>query len=172
MLGSENSQDFAISTPNAFDHYIKETLRAEAYGRYMDDLWIIHPDMDRLRRILREIRAYAARLGFRLNERKSRIIRFGKPFTMLQRKYAFTPTGGIIQRPARSSVIRERRKLKRLYRRYRRGTVTRQAGYESLRAWKASLKGCRCHTITQAMDKLYIRLYLGDYPGEPEYGEG
>ena len=37
VLGSENSQDFAISTPSSLDHFIKEVLRVEAYGRYMDD---------------------------------------------------------------------------------------------------------------------------------------
>ena len=50
ILGSENSQDFAISVPNSLDHYIKERLGIENYGRYMDDLWLIDPDYDHLRR--------------------------------------------------------------------------------------------------------------------------
>ena len=160
VLGSENSQDFAISTPNALDHYIKETLGVEAYGRYMDDGWIIHPDMAYLRGVFTQIKAYAAWLGFRLNEKKSRIISFGKPFTMLKRKYSFTPTGGIIQRPVRESVIRERRKLKRLYRRYRQGTMDIRAGWNSVNAWKSSLKGCRCRRIVREIEGLYTDLYI------------
>ena len=160
VLGSENSQDFAISTPNILDHYIKDFLRVEGYARYNDDGWIIHPDMDYLRRVLDELMAFVARLGLTLNERKSRIIRFGQPFTMLKRKYTFTATGGIIQRPAAASVVRERRKLKRLYHRYLQGTIGWETGLNSLKAWTASLNGCKCHTIVTGMNKLYMRLFI------------
>ena len=163
VLGSENSQDFAIATPNMMDHFIKDVLGAEGYGRYMDDGWIIHPDMDYLRHILRELETLTARLGFTLNTQKTRILRFGQPFTMLKRKYSFTETGGIILRPVRESVIRERRKLKRLYRRFTQGTVRLEAGLESLRAWEASIADCRCWKIKQSMRKLYDRLYIENW---------
>lgn len=163
VLGSENSQDFAISTPNMFDHYIKEVLKVEAYGRYMDDGWIIHPDMDYLKTVFEKIKEYASRLGFRLNVKKSRIIRFGIQFTMLKRKYCFTKTGGIIQRPVRESVIRERRKLKRLRNRLKAKTVSSQTGYNSLNAWKASLRGCRCEKIKEQMERLYSRIFIDDW---------
>lgn len=166
ILGSENSQDFAVSTPDALDHYIKERLHMEGYGRYMDDGWIIHPDLEHLKKAYERIRAFAAKLGFTLNEKKTRIIRFGQPFTMLKRKYSFTRTGGIIIRPVRESVIRERRKLKRLYRRFKNGTLPLEAGLNSLNAWKASLSGCRCHKIVHSMERLYNDLYIGSWmPG-------
>ena len=169
ILGSENSQDFAISTPSMFDHFIKETMGAEGYGRYMDDGWIIHPDLDYLKRIFREIKQYASWLGFTLNAKKSRVIRFGKPFTMLQRKYSFTATGGIIVRPARASVIRERRKLKRLYHRFLEGTLGIEAGLNSLSAWKASLRGCRCWKIVRSIEQLYYKLFIENWlNGEEE----
>lgn len=163
VLGSENSQDFAISTPSMFDHFIKEVLRVEAYGRYMDDGWIIHPDMDYLKGVFERIKAYAEWLGFKLNIRKSRIIRFGVPFSMLKRKYSFTETGGIILRPVRESVIRERRKLKRLYRRFVKGTMSVKAGYNSLNAWKSSLRGCKCWKIVRSMERLYTALYINNW---------
>lgn len=162
VLGSENSQDFAISTPSSLDHFIKEVLRVEAYGRYMDDGWIIHPDMNYLRGVFKRIKEYAEWLGFKLNEKKSRIIRFGQPFSMLKRKYCFTETGAIIRRPVRESVIRERRKLKRLHRRFLLGTVGPKCGLNSLNAWKSSLRGCKCWKIVQSMNRLYNKLYLGD----------
>ena len=166
ILGSENSQDFAVSTPDALDHYIKERLHMEGYGRYMDDGWIIHPDLEHLKKAYERIRAFAAKLGFTLNEKKTRIIRFGQPFTMLKRKYSFTRTGGIIIRPVRESVIRERRKLKRLYRRFKNGTLPLEAGLNSLNAWKASLSGCRSHKIVHSMERLYNDLYIGSWmPG-------
>jgi hypothetical protein len=163
ILGSENSQDFAISTPNMLDHYIKDHLGLEAYGRYMDDGWIIDKDMDRLKKAWEKIKELAARLGFHFNEKKSRIIRFGQPFSMLKRKYLFTDTGKIIVRPVRESVIRERRKLKRLYARFLKGTMKLEAGLNSLNAWKASLRGCRCWKIVRSMEQLYYRLYIENW---------
>lgn len=163
VLGSENSQDFAISTPNSFDHYIKEVLRVEAFGRYMDDGMIIDRDFDRLKLVWQKIREFAGTLGFTLNEKKSRIIRFGKPFTILKRKYGFSKTGGIIVRPGRESLIRERRKLKRLYSRFLEGTMPLKAGMESINAWKASLRGTRSWKIKKEMDRLYNRLYISTW---------
>lgn len=160
VLGSENSQDFAISTPNALDHYAKEALRMDGYGRYMDDGWIIHHDKGELQAAFERVRELAEGMGFRLNMSKSRIMPFGAPFTMLKRKYSFAQTGHISIKPVRESVIRERRKLKRLYRRYRQGTMSADAGYESLRAWEASLNGCDCTTAVRQMERLYWRLYI------------
>ena len=163
ILGSENSQDFAIVTPNMLDHLIKDVLRAEGYGRYMDDGWIIHHDMKQLRIIFDRLRAFAARLGFTLNEKKSRIIPFGKPFTMMKRKYTFTETGKIIIRPSRESVIRERRKLKKLYKRFLQGTMPLEAGLNSVNAWIASLRGCRCWKIKRSIAQLYDKLYIENW---------
>ena len=163
VLGSENSQDFAISTPNMLDHFIKEVLGVEGYGRYMDDGCIIDRSFDRLKAVWERIKAFAAKLGFKLNEKKSRIIRFGQPFTMLKRKYSFTETGKIIVRPVRESLIRERRKLKRLYSRFLEGTMKVEAGYNSLSAWKASLYGCRCWEAIRQVEQLYHKLYIANW---------
>jgi len=171
VLGSENSQDFAIATPNLFDHYIRDFLRVEGYGRYMDDGWIIHPDMDYLREVYDKIREYASRLGFSLNENKSRIIRFGQPFSMLKRKYSFTETGGIILRPVRESVIRERRKLKRLYRRSLEGSIGWETGLNSVNAWKSSLRGCRSWKIVTSVEALYNRLFIQNWLEGKEEGK-
>ena len=169
VLGSENSQDFAISTPNLLDHLIKDVMRAEAYGRYMDDGIIIDPDMDKLKRIFQALKDMTARLGFKLNERKSRILRFGKPFTILQRKYTFPASGKIIIRPARMSVVRERRKLKRLYSRFCKGTMKIEAGMDSLTAWKSSIADCRCWKIVRSIGQLFDSLYINRWlSGEEE----
>jgi len=43
-LGSQTSQLFALLTLNEVDHFIKETLHIKYYGRYMDDLYLMHGD--------------------------------------------------------------------------------------------------------------------------------
>lgn len=160
ILGSENSQDFAISTPNSLDHFIREVLRTESSGRYMDDGIIIHHDYEYLKRVMEELKEFAARLGFTLNEKKSRLLRFGQQFTFLKRKYDFTETGHIIIRPARESVVRERRKIKKLARKFQNGEIPFNTCADSLQAWKASIAGTKCYKITQSINKLFDRLLI------------
>ena len=163
ILGSENSQDFAIATPSMFDHFIMEVLRVDGYGRYMDDGVIIHHSLTYLKSVWERIKHFASRLGFTLNEKKSRIIRFGKSFTTLKRKYSFSASGQIIVRPVQASVIRARRKIKKLYSRYLGGTMRLTAGADSLRSWESSLRGCRCWRITRSIEQLYDRLYIENW---------
>lgn len=163
VLGSENSQDFAIAVPSSFDHYIKEVLHVEGYGRYMDDGIIIDPDYEHLKMVYSKIKEYAESMGLTLSDKKCRLLRFGQPFTFLQRKYTFTKTGGIIVRPSRTSVVRERRKLKRLARRVNNGTLPAITGYNSLNAWKASIKDCRCTKNVREMERLYNKLFIYDW---------
>ena len=160
ILGSENSQDFAISVPSLLDHYIKECLGIESYGRYMDDLWLIDPDYDHLRQAYEMIRLFVSKFGLQINEKKSRILRFGRPFSALKRKYSFTASGGIITRPVRETVIRERRKLKKLYHGYLKGSIALESGMDSVRAWESSIDGCKCHSILVSVRMLYTDLYI------------
>lgn len=43
-LGYQTSQLLALMYLDEFDHWVKETLHARYYGRYMDDFYIIHED--------------------------------------------------------------------------------------------------------------------------------
>ncbi|MCD8308875.1 MAG: RNA-directed DNA polymerase [Clostridia bacterium] len=159
ILGSENSQDFAISTPSSFDHYITETVGVEAYGRFMDD-GIIVDDYDRLKAVFTKMKEFAARLGFTLNEKKTRLLHFGQQFTILKRKYDFTETGHIIVRPARASVVRERRKLKKLHKKFLQGKVPFETCANSVTAWKSSIDGTKCTKVTDSINKLFDRLLI------------
>ena len=43
-LGYQTSQLLALMYLDEFDHWVKETLHARYYGRYMDDFYIIHEE--------------------------------------------------------------------------------------------------------------------------------
>lgn len=51
-LGSQISQVSALMYPNKLDHYIKEELRIQAYGRYMDDGYLVHESKEHLQHCL------------------------------------------------------------------------------------------------------------------------
>ncbi len=61
-LGSQVSQISAIYLPNPLDHYIKDFKSEPFYGRYMDDLYIIHKSKEHLQQLLNEIETVCARL--------------------------------------------------------------------------------------------------------------
>jgi hypothetical protein len=69
-LGSQVSQIAAIFYPNELDHIIKEKLRITFYGRYMDDLYLIHADKDYLRYCLARIEEFCnTLLGVVINKK-------------------------------------------------------------------------------------------------------
>ncbi|MCC8128299.1 MAG: RNA-directed DNA polymerase [Clostridiales bacterium] len=160
VLGSENSQDFAVSVPNSLDHYITDVLRVEGYGRYMDDMIIIDADYDYLKIVFEKVKDFASGIGFLLNEKKCRLVRFGRQFTILKRKYDFTKTGHIIIRPTRDSVIRERRKLKRLGAKAIAGKIPFQTVYDSFQSWKASIADTKCYQIVQSITELFQSIFI------------
>jgi hypothetical protein len=59
-LGSQVSQISAIFYPDRLDHYVKEILGIKYYGRYMDDLYLVHSDKMYLEYCLTEIKAVCA----------------------------------------------------------------------------------------------------------------
>lgn len=56
-LGYQTSQLLALMFLDEFDHLMKEKYRLKYYGRYMDDFYVILSDKQRLKEILKDIRA-------------------------------------------------------------------------------------------------------------------
>jgi hypothetical protein len=160
VLGSENSQDFAISVPNLLDHSIKEVLGIGGYGRYNDDGYVIHEDWEYLKTVFAEIKRIAESMGFTLNDKKCRMVRFGKPFRFLKTLYRVTDTGKIIKTPHRRSVVMERRKVKHLHKKFLRGEVSIEMVVQSITSWKSSLAHTKCHKVVRSIEKLYNRLFI------------
>jgi hypothetical protein len=112
-LGSQVSQISAMFYPNTLDHFIKEQLRILYYGRYMDDLYLIHADKDYLKYCLRAIEKVCGTLGISINRKKTRIVKLESGIEFLKGKYALLKTGKVLKLPGRESTVRMRRKLKK-----------------------------------------------------------
>ena len=91
-------------------------LRPEAYGRYMDDFYLIHESKEYLQACLLLIEHECAKLGIALNPRKTRVVKLTRGFTWLKKRIFYTETGRIVMKPFRDSITRERRKLKKMAR--------------------------------------------------------
>lgn len=135
-LGYQTSQLFALLFLDDFDHFIKEQLHIQYYGRYMDDFFLIHPDKEYLQFCLREIRAYMDSLGLELNE-KTQIFPIRNGIDFLGFHTYLTESGKVIRKLRHSSIKRMRAKLRRWEKEYPAGLVTREQILQSWQAWDA-----------------------------------
>lgn len=78
-IGNLTSQVFANFYLNDFDHYVKHDWGVRWYGRYVDDLVLVHQDRDHLRRLIPMLRRYLGdELGLRLHPNKIQLQHCGK----------------------------------------------------------------------------------------------
>lgn len=159
-LGSETSQIFAIAYPNSVDHCIKERLRIKGYGRYMDDMYLLHKSKARLRECLEVIRTECAKLGIRLNAKKTHITKLSKGFTFLKTQFFLTCTGRVILKAGRESIVRQRRKLKKFRKFMDKGLMTYGQIYNSYMSWRGYIGHKDAHRTILSMDKLFKELFI------------
>ena len=165
-LGSQISQVSALMYPNRLDHFVKEVLRIKAYGRYMDDGYLVHESKEYLQGCLREIRRICAELGIKLNEKKTQIVKLSRGLNFLKRRFILTETGKVIIKPARKGITKMRRKL----RTFKRWLVAGKMKIEDIRtsytSWKGHMKQCNAYRTVLSMDALFGKLF----PEAAEFG--
>ena len=96
----------------------------------MDDYYIILPDVEQLKTLVREIVRRFEAAGIRVNKRKCKIIPLTKPFRFCKARFTMGPTGKIRVNGSRDGIKRARRKLKLFHREFKAGkrTVCKQPG--------------------------------------------
>jgi len=162
-LGSQISQICAIFYPSMLDHYIKEALRITYYGRYMDDLYLIHHDREYLEKCLEGIGAVCAKLKITLNTKKTRIVKLDQGIDFLKGKYTLLPSGKILRRPFRDSTTRMRRKLRKFKGLVEEKKMSPADVRTSYQSWRGNyLKRFDAYQRIRSMDKLYNGLFVFD----------
>ena len=176
-IGSQISQISGVFYPTRIDNYCKIVKSLKFYGRYMDDIYVIHEDKEYLKQLLKEIEQICDELGLFINTKKTQIIKLSKGFTFLKIKYSLTETGKVVQRVSRDSVTRMRRKLKKLRVKLDQGEI----GFEDVRcaynSWCGSVAHYDSYPTLKSMDKLFDELFIepfieGGYNNERETENG
>jgi len=160
-LGSQVSQISAIYFPNRLDHFIKEKLRIKYYGRYMDDLYLIHESKDYLKHCLDEIQKICTKLKITINMKKTRIEKLDHGIEFLKGKYKLLPSGKVLRLPGKESTKRMRRKLIK----YRPLIINGRMDYNDLwisyQSWRGNYRRrFQAYHRIRYMDKLYNGLYI------------
>ena len=157
--GSQMVQIAGISLLDDLDHVCKERLHVRHYMRYMDDIFILEPEMDRILKDKEVIREELEKLGFEMHPKKTTIRPFREPFTFLGFVYRMTESGKIIMTLNSENVKHERRKLRRLVRKAKAGEMSRGKVDECYRSWRSNAEKGNSWKLLRRMDAFYAELW-------------
>lgn len=162
-IGSQISQISGVFYPTRIDTYCKVVKSLKYYGRYMDDIYIIHKDKEYLKELLTQIQGMCDELGLFINPKKTQIIKLSKGFTFLKIKYILTDTGKVVERISRDGITRMRRKLKKLRKKLDAGEVTFEDVRCAYASWRGDKKHYDSYTTLKNMDKLFNELFIESF---------
>ena len=158
-LGSEPNQILAVALPSPVDHLMLSLPGILASGRYMDDSYCIALDKQTLWDALSRIESLCDDLGIIINRKKTRVVKLTRGFTFLKKRFSYGEGGKVVVRPCRSSVTRQRRKLKKQAALVAKGVMTVEQVNQSYQSWRGSMKRLNAHETVKRMDALYKELF-------------
>ena len=158
-LGSEPNQILAVALPSPIDHLMLSLPGILASGRYMDDSYCIALDKQTLWDALSRIEELCDSLGIIINRKKTRVVKLTRGFTFLKKRFSFGEGGRVVVRPCRSSITRQRRKMKKQAVLVAKGLMTKEQTNQSYQSWRGSMKRLSAHETVRRMDALYRELF-------------
>jgi RNA-directed DNA polymerase len=158
-LGSDIAQFIELSVLDGLDHFIKEKLHVRYYIRYMDDFLIIANGKDKARAYRLAIENELKRLKLKLHPRKCKVLPARRGFKWLGYRFRVKESGKIIMTIDKTRIIRERRKLKKLVRKYARGQISKADIDASLNSWAAHARRGNNHHVIKKMTQYYQTLW-------------
>ena len=162
-LGSQVSQVFAIYHTNDLDHAVKEKMRIKTYGRYMDDIYLVHRDKEYLEKCLVEIKKICDTLGIAVNEKKTRLFPLRKGMLFLKGKYFLLENGRVLKKSTKESAKRMRRKLRKFRKLIDDGKMNYQDLRTAYQSWRGNyIKRFHAYKTVQNMDSLYDTLFINN----------
>lgn len=155
-IGSQISQISGLFYPSPIDNYCKIVKSLKFYGRYMDDIYVIHQDKKFLSTLLEEITKIANDLDLVINEKKTKIVKINKTFTYLKIKYCLLKDGTIIKKLHRTSITRERRKIKK----YAKSNLPYPVIEQAYKSWRGNAINYFSQKSVKNIDSLYNNLFI------------
>lgn len=157
--GSQMVQIAGISVLDDIDHIIKEKCHIKGYVRYMDDFLLIHESRQKLQECLSTVKAELVKIGFEVHRTKTRIKPIADGFMFLGFNYKLTDTGKIILGVDSNSVKHERKKLRRMVAKCKRGEMDKVKADECYTSWKAHVAYGNSYKLLHNMDRYYKELW-------------
>ena len=159
-IGDQTAQNIGIFYPTPVDNYVKIVRGQKYYGRYMDDSYVISPDKEELKDILRGIREQCAKLGIFINEKKTQIYRIDRPFHFLQNSYSLTETGKVVVKINKKRLVAMRRKLRKLASKLENGEIQYSEIEQMYRSWIGGYYKLMSRKQRENLNNLYNDLFI------------
>lgn len=159
-LGSEINQTYALLCLDEYDHIIKEKFRIKEYGRYMDDIYIIHSDSKYLKDILDFSNDYFENIGMKANRKKTNIFPVKNGLNYLGFRWKLSGSGHVFQIVKSQTVTRGKKKLRKLRRKLNSGKIKIceiQNCYSSMRG---NIARGNCASAVKGLDRYYNNLFI------------
>ena len=153
-IGNQSSQLLALLYLDDFDHWLRDDLGL-AYGRYMDDFYIISSDKLLLRRILKEIEDYIKPLGLRLNN-KTQIFPLKNGIDFLGFHTYLTSTGKVVRKVRAKSIDNMKRKIRKYRGLVDSGRMTLESVLQSYASWCGHISHGNTYHLRQNMDAYFF----------------
>ena len=160
--GSQMVQILGISFLDKLDHMVKEKLGAKIYIRYMDDGFIISESKEFLEKCRSDIEKELNKLGMEFHPDKTRIFHIKEGINMLGFTFYLTETGKVVKIINAKNVKHERKKLVRLSKMVKNGTITRDKFNECYNSWKAHASLGNSYKLLKKMDEYVEDLFKED----------
>lgn len=151
-LGNQVAQVYALLMLHSVDTFVTGELGIEHYGRYMDDLFLIHHDKRYLEECRDKIEELVNSLQLELNE-KTQIAPFRKGIRFLGFHHYVTDDGKYIRKLAGENKRKIKRRLKRWSKAVKDGKMSKKKFLEKYGAWKNHALHGNCYKLCQNMDK-------------------
>ena len=135
--GSQIIQIAGVSLLSGVDHFAKERLGLRCYGRYMDDIKVVHGDRAYLEACMDLIAREMATVGVRLNMRKCSIRPLTERNPFLGFDFRLTGSGKVVMTVRSESVKFMRRRVSRLMALEARGLRPPGTAAEAYAGWRA-----------------------------------
>ena len=159
-LGHQTSHIYAVFFVHSIMHYVAERLHLPLAGMYMDDWYVICPDMGTARSALALIRAQFTKLGLELNQ-KTNIFPLQNGIDFCGFHVYLTHTGKVIKKLRYSPIKRMKRRIRNWEKEYAAGEISREKTEESFRSWEAHAKhgdtGTLRHNMRARLDAALAR---------------
>lgn len=115
-LGVEIAQREASIIPNKLDHYIEN--KNGLLVRYMDDSVFITDTLENASNLLKRYIEESKKLGININVKKTKVVKLDKYFKFCKWNYKLLKSGKVIIIPDKSTIYRQRRKIRKMYKLY------------------------------------------------------
>ncbi len=156
-IGNQTSQWLALLCLNGMDHFLKEKLRVEFYGRYMDDFYIIHEDKEFLELCKKEIIGYLEPLGLTLNN-KTQIFPLRHGIDFLGFHTYITDTGKVIRKVRRESKDKAKKKIRKHRKMLDKGVITLERVEQSYQSWRSHALHGNCYFLVRDTDEYFNKI--------------